>query len=145
MKRIIISICLIFCMLFTMTACAERTEYTPQQEDFEFSVTLEKTEFVRGEELEFTVTLIRKSGARFKFQSCSSLWSRYFEPVGRDEKPYFGWPEDIVTHTIPKKYKYEMSWSILTEFYEPGDYLLAVRFKMASLQYNFEQVITITE
>lgn len=142
MKKFITSICLILFVVFAMSACSD-SEYIPRQEDFEFSVVLEKTEFVQGETLEYTVKLVRKSGPLFKFQDCSTLWSEYFKPVGTDEEPYFAWQEDIVTHTIPEKYEYETSASILTEYYQPGEYLLAARFRMNGLQYDFEQVIKI--
>lgn len=127
-------------MIFAMAACAE---YTPQQDDFELSVALEKTEFIQGEVIEYTVTLTRKGGPYFKFKGSSTLCSRYFEPLGMDEEPYFGFNADIVTHRIPKNYKYEETDKILTEYYEPGEYLFAICFLMKSLEYDFERVITI--
>ncbi|MDE7297164.1 MAG: hypothetical protein K2N84_07870 [Clostridia bacterium] len=140
MKRIIASICLVLSIVFTMAACAE---YTPQQEDFELTVTLNKTDFMQGETIEYTVKLTRKNGPPFKYKSSSTLCSDYFEPVGTHEEPIFTANTDIVTHRISRKYKYEKNSAIYTTYYEPGEYLFAIRFRIRGLQYDFEQVITI--
>lgn len=139
LKKIISCICLSVFMIFAMAAC---TEYAPQQGDFELSVALTKTEFTQGEVMEYTVKLTRKSGPYFEFQGSSTLCIYYFEPIGKE--PDFNTTDDIVTHKIPQNYQYEKSDRILTQYYQPGEYLFAIRFFMQNLRYDFEQVITIT-
>ncbi|MDE7433407.1 MAG: hypothetical protein K2N34_16040 [Lachnospiraceae bacterium] len=140
MKRIIASICLVLSIVFTMAACAE---YTPQQEDFELTVTLNKTDFIQGETIEYTVKLTRKNGPPFRYRGSSTLCSRYFEPVGAYEEPSFARSDDLAMHRISRRYKYEESSTIYTSYYEPGEYLFAICFFMRGLEYYFEQAITI--
>ena len=137
-KGILNSICLLLLVCF-LAGCSN---YTPKQEDFELSVNIGKTEYLQGEEIEYTVKLTRKSGARFKFQDSSTLCCTCFEPVGVE--PYFARNTDVVTHTIGRNYKYEKTNVIRTGSYEPGQYLLAICFIMDTLEYNFRQVITIS-
>lgn len=138
-KKIVNSVWLLLLVCF-FVGCSN---YIPKQEDFELSVNIGKTEYSQGEEIEYTVILTRKSGARFKFQDSSTLCCTCFESVGVE--PYFARNDDVVTHTIDKNYKYEETYVIRTESYEPGRYLLSICFYMDSLGYNFSQEITISE
>ena len=138
MKRIWSGIC-----LFLLSACilAGCSNYVPKQEDFELSVTPIKAEYVQGEEIEYTVTLIRKSGGYFEFQASSTLCCNFFDIAGTE--PSFAQNNDTVTHRIGRNYTFEETNTIRTEHYEPGQYLLAIRFYMKQLEYSFDQEITI--
>ena len=137
-KKIANSVCLLLICFFV--GCSN---YIPKQEDFELSVNISKTKYSQSEEIEYTVKLTRKSGARFKFQNSSTLCYTCFEPVGVE--PYFAHNDDVVTHTIDKNYVYEKTYVIQTKSYEPGLYLLSICFIMDTLEYSFNQEIIISE
>ena len=142
MKRMLSSICILLLGVFLLAGCSGN--YAPKQEDFDFSVTpmtQVKAEYVQGEEIAYSVKLIRKSGGRFQFQDSSTLCCFSFEPVGIE--PYFARNTDVVTHRIGRNYTYEDTYTIRTARCEPGQYLFAVRFYMNQLEYNFDQEITI--
>ncbi len=137
MKKFFVYLCLLLAVCIP-TGCAS---YTPKKEDFEFSVSLERTVYTQGETIEYTVKLTRVSGGRFRFQGSSTLCTYSFDTI--DKSPAFAFNDDVSNITIGKDYKYEATNKIQTEYYEPGEYLLAVRFFLPSLEYSFDREITI--
>jgi len=150
MKKLLCSLCAILIMALPLAACAPNQEdsdsaYEPKREDFEFSVGLGKTEYEKGERIDYTVKLTRKDGPRFQYKGSSTLCGVYFQPVETDEEPYFPINDDYVTIVIPQDYVYEEGKSLSTDSCESGEYLFAVAFFMQGITYNYEQVITIVD
>ena len=133
----------LFLLIFTVTIFVGCSHDTPKQEDFDFSVVLNKTEFAQGETIEYTVKLTRITGSAFQFQGSSTLCCACFEPIGIE--PYYNRQDDVVTHRIDSNYEYEKTNVIRTESYEPGQYLLSIRFYLGQLKYDFSQEITISD
>ena len=132
MKRII---SLIIVIVLSVSVFAGCTQNDGDKAQFDFSYSVEKTKYIRGETIQITATVTNVSGRTYRYVGCSGndfipLVSLYNEIDG--EKHYiecdpFVWPADVVN----KKVKNGESGSIVNTFVIPedaklGNYTLAL-------------------
>ena len=96
---------------FFAAACGS---YEPKREYFELSVRLEKSEAEIGEQIPYTIELVRKSGVAFACKGSSTLCGVYFDIATPEKEPYFVYTDDIVTNRFSRDYRWKESGSLET-------------------------------
>lgn len=132
MKR---TLSILIVMIMCISVFAGCTQIDGDKSQFDFSYSVEKTKYIRGETIQITATVTNVSGRTYRYVGCSGndfipLVSLYNEIDG--EKHYiecdpFVWPADVVN----KKVKNGESGSIVNTFVIPedaklGNYTLAL-------------------
>ena len=122
MKR---ALSILIVMMMCITSLAGCTQNDGDKAQFDFSYSVEKTKYIRGETIQITATVTNVSGRTYRYVGCSGndfipLVSLYNEIDG--EKHYiecdpFVWPADVVN----KKVKNGESGSIVNTFVIPED------------------------
>ena len=148
MKRTISLLVLVVMCLSALSGCGHNCN--PIKFDFSYSV--EKTKYVRGETVVITSTVTNVSGRAYRYVGCSGndfipLVSLYNGSTG---ETYYLTAEDLVfpSDVVNKKVKNSESGSVVNSFYIPldaslGNYSLTLSY--GGDKKEFENVISIIE
>lgn len=148
MKKIIsLLLATLFCLV-AFTGCGHNCD--PIKFDFSYSV--EKTKYVRGETIEITSTVTNVSGRAYRYVGCSGNDFIPFVSLHSDTtgETYYLTADDLVfpSDVVNKKVKNKESGSVVNSFYIPLDAALgkySLTLSYGGDKKEFENVITIIE
>lgn len=149
MKR---ALSILIVMMMCITALAGCTQNGGDKAQFEFSYSVEKTKYARGETIQITSTVTNVSGKSYRYVGCSGndfipLISLYHEVNG--EKQYIECdPIVLPTDVVNKKVKNGESGSIVNTFVIPEDAVLgnySLTLSLGGDKKEFADILSIVE
>ena len=145
-------ISVLLALLLCLSVLAGCTQNDGEKAQFDFSYSVEKTKYARGETIQITATVTNVSGRTYRYIGCSGndfipFISLYHEIDG--EKHYIECdpivlPEDVVN----KKVKNGESGSIVNTFVIPEDAMLGnytLTLSLGEDKHEFADILSIVE